>query len=138
MARSIFSLPVDGKTEQRVFQWFRTNGYDEIQFVDGDWKGSSEGDDPISHNLKENIGFRTFVKHGFGGSLFVFEVHFGDRFQCECYSPLLIFGFFKKELAFKGKPGLLTKYLKDGYSDMKSLTESLSSNVKVLTVQKPT
>ena len=123
MARTHFSIPNTDKTEQSFTRWFSTNGYSKIAFENGVWQASL-GDTmqgAIYHKLKEKPGTQTFAKESTGRSLLVFEVKPGNPFEFECYSPLLIFGIFRKELKFNPKAGFLTSYLKSGYADMMSL-----------------
>jgi len=131
MARSRFSIPY-AKTAKNTFdKWCLDNGYREIAFENGIWVKTIEFDydtslDPIHVSLREHSGFQTFVKPSFGNSLLVMEVRWDDEFHCECYAPLLIFGVFRKELAFKPKSGFYTQYLSAGYDDMQDLVSTLS------------
>ncbi len=101
--------------------WFKTSGFTEVEFEGGKFTAITGnaigGPQWLIHNkLHENTGFITLIKESVGGALLVFELsNSSNQIQLECYTPLLVFGFFGKELQFTPNPRWFSKYLKNGY-----------------------
>ena len=101
--------------------WFTNAGFTEVEFESGKFTvitgRAIRGAQGLIHNkLHENPGFITLIKESGGGALLVFELkNSGNQIQLECYTPLLIFSFFGKELQFTPNPRWFCKYLKKGY-----------------------
>jgi len=121
------SLTIDELTS-----WFVTNGFSLLDFEEGSFETvSTYRGKPIYHNLKENKGYKTYVKGAFGGSLLVFEVNLKtDKTDIECYAPMQLFGFIRLEKSFTEKASFLTKYKKEGYNYMIEFKHFIENKLK--------
>ena len=130
MARSYFSLPKHHSSRKRFLQWSKSAGYEEVYFDEKTWEGAFvDYTTTIYHHLEEADGYQTFAKLSHGNSLLVFEVKWDEDFHCSCYSPIMLFGFWRIELKFKPTAGIFTKYLGIGHSDMDALIQVLSKEL---------
>ncbi|MEO0898549.1 MAG: hypothetical protein AAFY71_19205 [Bacteroidota bacterium] len=130
MARNIFEIELTPDYRDQTFrQWLSENGYRAVEFHDGEFEVNLHyGANAIYHNLKERKGYTTYYKESLAQSLLVFEIQIqAGRMLGECYSPLMIFGFFRKELAFKKNASLMAPYLKKGFADMEDLKNTLGA-----------
>lgn len=72
--------------------------------------------DDILHKVVANEGYDTYCKADIGGSILVFEVKLlHTTFDCICYAPVLLFGFFNIKISFKEKASAIAKYRQHGY-----------------------
>lgn len=107
-----------------IHKWFVNNGFELISFEGNNFETSKLG---IYNNIKENAGYSTYFKGDVGGSLLVFEIKISDlKFECICYTPISLFGFFDIKVSFKEKAPWITKYRQHGYEHLTALKDFLN------------
>jgi len=128
MSRNLFTIK-KAISQRSLNDWFKIKGFKPVDFEKGKfgiltyWLGQ-----PLYFSLKENQGYTTFIKQAFGGSLLVFEIKRTEsELDCQCYSPIMLFGYKRIELSFQEKAMWITKYRKEGYHIMKEFEEFVST-----------
>lgn len=132
MSRNVFTLKKRSAIDnEKLDEWFEANDFKHIDFVNGKLEILVDsGLESFYHNILENPGYTTYLKHGYAGSILIFEIKSrGVYLDCECYCPIMLFGFFRIELSFKEKTTWLTKYLKEGYNYLEKLKLFVSTGV---------
>lgn len=134
MSRNLFTEKKNKSSQldqQKLNKWFETNNFYPVEFENGKFRiAVNSMGSYIYHSLLENPGYTTYIKEGFGGSLLVFEIELSEsELNCQCYCPMMIFGFKRVELAFKEKTMWITKYRKEGYNYLEKFKEFISKTV---------
>ena len=116
------------KSYKDLGYWLRKKKFTCIEFQDkSEYISTYWLNQPVTFKLKEEVGFETWYKEAFGGSLIVFEIAYEEgNVKIRGYCPLLLFGFWSMKLSFKKKAGFLFKYRKEGYNIQEELLEFLS------------
>ncbi len=133
MSRNLLTIkknkysPIDKKA---LTKWFKSESFNPVNFENKRfetlvyWIGY-----PIYYSLRENPGYTTFIKQGFGGSLLVFEIKLTEsELDCQCYCPIMLFGFKRMEFSFQKKAMWITKYRKEGYRIMEQFKKFISTD----------
>ena len=122
MARTKLTVKASKSLEVAI-DWFLQNQFSVAEFDNGiftlttGWSFGRGTQGKIFNELHEHPGYTTLYKESIGGALLVFEIRVdGDQMQLECYTPVLIFGIFSKELKFKKKANWLFRCLQKGYN----------------------
>lgn len=124
MSRNKFEIPICPTcTTNDVQDWLHKNDFAKAEFKNEKFRivfrfpDINHGvDRTIYYSLIENPEYTTYFKEGKGKSLLVIETrHVDDSILCESHSPILIFGFFRKEYKFIQNPSMLQPYLKEGF-----------------------
>ncbi len=124
MALTQYSENLNGNSEINeltVNKWFKNKGFTLVDFEN---RKSGSYTDGIYVSIKENELFKTYCKEDIYGSLLIFEVKTTyNRFECICYTPILLFGFFNMKASFKQKASAVSKYRQHGYEYLEELKE---------------
>ncbi|MDW3645737.1 MAG: hypothetical protein R8P61_01575 [Bacteroidia bacterium] len=116
------------KSYKDIGYWLRKKKFAHIEFNSkSEYISTSWLNQPVTFKLTEKVGFETWYKEAFGGSLIVFELALENgNMKMMGYCPLLLFGFWPLKLSFKKKAGFIFKYRKQGYNIQKEFQAFLS------------